>query len=149
DAINTWFHQMSGIEDLHGRVGHDRNRVEAEDMTADGYVPVAITPAETASNGKAMICRQASGCSLQMKITWPSGMYDVAVQYFDLRTGVSKYALSLNDKQIAAWNADDTLPPAVVRGKMDGQTSTRYTLRSVMLHSGDVLILYGIPDLEV
>ena len=40
------------------------------------------------------------------------------------------------------------LPPAVVWPLMDGQTSTRYTVRDVFLKPGDVLELTGIPDLE-
>ena len=37
DAIDDWFHQMSGIDDQQGRVGHHPNRVEAEAMELRGY----------------------------------------------------------------------------------------------------------------
>ena len=37
DAVNQWFYKMSGIADAKGRVGHDPDRIEAEDMQLDGY----------------------------------------------------------------------------------------------------------------
>lgn len=148
DAINNWFQRVSGIADVHGRVGYDPHRIEAEDMAATGYRPIDITPWETASGGKAMICDLPGGCSLHARISEPAGTYDVAVQYFDLRTGISHYQLSVNDREVARWAADDTLPPAVVRAQMDGQTSTRYTAHGVALKPGDMLELRGTPDLR-
>jgi alpha-glucuronidase len=56
DAICDWFHRMSGIPDAKGRVGHHPNRIEAEAMKLDGYVVTDVTPWETASAGKAVIC---------------------------------------------------------------------------------------------
>ena len=149
DAINTWFHTISGIDDAQGRVGHDANRIEAEGMKAVGYTPVDITPPETGSGGKAMVCKQAAGCTLSTTVEKPAGTYDVAVQYFDLRTGVSHYTLSVNGKELVSWAADDVLPPAVVRPIMDGQTSTRFTMQGVVLKPGDVLTLKGVPDLRL
>lgn len=149
DAVNAWFLKMSGIPDKRGRVGHDSNRIEAESMQAVGYTPVDITPVETASGGRAMVCRIAAGCTLSTTLSKPAGTYDLAVQYFDLRTGVSHFELRLNGRQIAAFAADDTLPPAVVRPLLDGQTSTRYTIRDVALKPGDTLELHGAPDLTV
>jgi alpha-glucuronidase len=149
DAINTWFNRVSRIPDAQGRVGHDPNRIEAEDMTATGYKAAAITPAETASGGKAVICTQPSGCSLSTTLRYPAGKYDVAVQYFDLRTGVSQYSLWINNAQITCWQASDTLPPGAIHARMDGHTSTRFTARGVAINPGDHLELRGIPDLTV
>jgi alpha-glucuronidase len=146
DAINTWFHKASGIPDAQGRIGNDPNRIEAEDMVADGYKPIAITPAETASGGKAVICTQASGCSLSTTLHHPAGKYNIAVQYFDLRTGVSRYSLWVNNMQTAGWQASDALPPGAIHTRMDGHTSTRFTARGVVLHPGDHLVLRGTPD---
>jgi alpha-glucuronidase len=147
DAIDNWFHRISGIDDAQGRVGHDPNRIEAESMTAAGYQAVEPTPWETTSGGKAMVCRDAAGCTLTTKIDKPAGKYDIAVQYFDLRTGVSRYVLRVNGVEVAKWSADAVLPPAVVRPRMDGQTSTRYTAYNIALKPGDVLELQGFPDL--
>ena len=128
-------------------LGHDPNRVEAESMVADGYAVVEATPWETASGGKAVVCKQSS-CMLTTKVAGASGTYSVAVQYFDLRTGVSKYELMVNGKAVAEWKADDTLPPATVDRRLDGSTSTRFTLPGIELHPGDTIVLRGTPDGE-
>ena len=148
DAIDSWFHRISGIEDAKGRVGYDANRIEAEAMKAVGYAPVDVTPWETASGGKAVECKEASGCALSTTVEKPAGMYDVAVQYFDIWRGVSSYELRVNGNAVASWKADDTLPPAQPDAHLDGQTSTRFTARHVALKRGDVLELRGVPDLR-
>ena len=94
DAIDSWFQRMSGINDAQGRVGHDPNRIEAEEMKAVGYVSADVNPWETASGGKAMICRGPAACTLSAPVNKPAGEYDVAVQYFDTWGGVSKYELA-------------------------------------------------------
>ena len=114
-------------------------------MVSDGYTVVEATPWETASGGKAVVCKQSS-CTLTTHVAGASGRYSVAVQYFDLRTGVSKYELLLNGKSVAQWKADDVLPPAVVDRRLDGHTSTRFTLPDIELHTGDTLALRGTPD---
>ena len=148
DAINDWFHRISGIDDAQGRVGHHPNRIEAEAMKTGGYQTVDVTPWETASGGKAVECHEANGCTLTATIDKPAGTYDVAVQYFDIWGGVSTYTLSVNGAAVAAWTADDKLPPAQPDPHLDGQTSTRRTIRHVALKPGDVLELRGVPDLR-
>jgi alpha-glucuronidase len=145
DAVDQWFQKISGIDDVLHRVGHDPYRVEAESMATDGYTAVEATPWETASNGKAVVCRQST-CTLTTHFTGANGPHSIAVQYFDLRTGVSKYELLLNGKSIAMWRADATLPPATVDSKLDGSTSTRFTLPRIELHPGDTIVLRGTPD---
>ena len=146
DAIDQWFQQISGINDAQHRVGHDPNRIEAESLHADGYMHVEVTPWETASAGKAVICKEALGCSLTMLFQRAAGRYNIAIQYFDLRTGVSTFSLLLNGKSIAQWKADATLPPAAVDRRLDGHTSTRFTLPNIELHTGDTIMLRGVPD---
>ena len=149
DAINNWFHRISGIDDAQGRVGHDPNRIEAESMKTGGYQAVDVTPWETASGGKAVECHEAKGCTLATTLEKPAGTYDVAVQYFDFWEGVSSYTLSVNGTAVATWKADDKLPPAQPDPHLDGQTSTRRTFRHVALKPGDVLELRGVPDLRI
>lgn len=149
DAINSWFHRASGVDDAKGRVGHDPNRIEAETMRAVGYTAVEPSPWETTSGGKAVVCKESVGCTLTATIDRPPGKYDIAVQYFDLRTGISHFTLSVNGGEAGTWAADDLLPPAVVRPKLDGQTSTRYTLHGVSLKPGDMLEVRGVPDLTL
>ena len=149
DAVNDWFHRISGIDDTRGRVGHHPNRIEAESMISDGYTSVDVDPWETASGGKAVVCKVAAGCTLTSKLTQAAGSYDVAIQYFDLRTGVSQFDLLVNGRSVATFAADASLPPAVVRPHLDGQTSTRFTAHNVSIHPGDTLELRGKPDLTV
>src|SRR5579883_3222558 len=98
DAVNQWFYKMSGIADVKGRVGHDPNRIEAEDMQLEGYRQAEATPWETASGGKGIECSGPSACTASMTLNRAAGRYDVAVQYFDYRHGVSTYDLYLNGK---------------------------------------------------
>jgi alpha-glucuronidase len=148
DAIDNWFQRISGIADAKGRVGHDPQRIEAEDMKAVGYETVDVTPRETASGGKAVECHDANGCTLTTTLDKPTGAYDIAVQYFDIWPGVSTYTLSVNGAEIARWKGDNTLPPAMPDAHLDGEDSTRYTAHDVALKPGDVLELKGVPDLR-
>jgi alpha-glucuronidase len=146
DAVDQWFQRISGIPDKLGRVGHFPGRIEAESMQADGYTTVEATPWETASDGKAVECNRPIACTLTTKLDRPAGIYNIAVQYFDLRTGVSQYELLVNDKPVAHWIADAILPPAVVDKLLDGSTSTRFTVHGITLKPGDTLTLRGTPD---
>jgi alpha-glucuronidase len=142
DAVTEWFLKMSGIPDRQGRVGHYPNRIEAESMQAVGYKPVAVVPWETASGGEAVICSGAPVCSLTTRLNRPAGTYSIAVQYFDLNNGKSSYQLLLDGKPVASWKADRSLPSS----KLDGHTSTRFTVPSIALAPGDALTLRGTPD---
>jgi alpha-glucuronidase len=149
DAINDWFHHISGVDDAQGRVGHHPNRIEAESMKTGGYQTAEVTPWETGSGGKAVECHDAKGCTLTTTLDKHAGTYDVAVQYFDIWGGVSTYTLSVNGSTIATWKGDDKLPPAQSDSHLDGQTSTRRTFRHVALKPGDELELRGVPDLQL
>ena len=146
DAVDVWFQTISGTPDKLGRVGHTPNRIEAEAMQADGYTPVPGDPTETASGGQAVVCQRATPCTLTTTLDRPAGTYDIAVQYYDLRSGVSHFELLLNNQPIAHWAADATLPPATMDRRLDGSTSTRYMLPApVALKPGDILTLRGTP----
>ena len=148
DAVTRWFQRISGIPDKFSRVGHYPDRLIASEMVSEGYTAVEVTPWEAASNGKAGECQLTSGCTLTAKLDRPAGTYDIAVQYFDLRTGASHFELLLNGNAIAHWVADATLPPAVVDKNLDGSTSTRFTAHNIELKPGDKLTLQAIPDGE-
>jgi alpha-glucuronidase len=149
DAIDNWFEKISEIPDDEGRVRHNPYRIDAEDMKANGYVPVEVHPWETASGGKAVICPGPQACTLSTVIHRPAGEYDIAVQYFDLWGSVSHYELRVNRKSVASWDADDTLPPAQPDPHLDGQDSTRFTAYGVMLKPGDLLELHAVPGTAV
>ncbi len=141
DAVTEWFTKMSGIPDALGRVGHYPGRIEVESMELDGYKPVDVTPWETASGGKAVIC-DLSECAVQTTWDKADGWYDIAVQYFDLLHGHSRFSLSIAGNEVDHWVADDTLPS----DKLNGSTSTRITLDNVAIHRGHTLRVTGWPD---
>ncbi len=146
DAVTRWFQKQSSIPDKQGRVGNYPNRIEAEDMTAEGYTPIDVKPWETASNSKAAVCNQPTGCTLTTTIDKPAGTYNITVQYFDFWSGKSHFTLDLNGKPIGNWIADDTLPPARAENQPNGDTSTRITFPNITLKPGDTLTLHGTPD---
>ncbi len=111
DAVNDWFYKMSGIADIKNRVGNHPGRIEAESMHLDGYTATEVTPWETASGGKAILCKEKR-CTAALQFAQPDGLYDVAVQYFDLNNGASHFHLLLNGASVAEWTADDSLPSA-------------------------------------
>jgi alpha-glucuronidase len=141
DAITRWFTKESGIPDALGRVGHYPGRIEAESMQLNGYTVVNVTPWETASGGKAVICNLPA-CSVQTTWDKPDGWYNIAVQYFDLLHGNSQFSLSVAGDQVEHWTADDTLPGET----LNGSTSTRITLNRVAIHRGDIISVTGQPD---
>jgi len=141
DAVSNWFLRKSGIPDAKGRVGSYPDRVEAESMQLHGYTPVDVTPWETASGGKAIICREAE-CSVETSFAGAAGRYRISVEYFDFHNGVSKYELMLNGQLLAHWNASGTLPT----DEMNGSTSIRYLVpEAVILKPGDRLEIAGHP----
>ena len=168
DAICDWFFRMSGIPDSKGRVEHHPNRIEAESMKLDGYVVTDVTPWETASGGKAIICPEsATTCSASFRfhgegtrapgrVNVGAGLrpahashagesrdrYDLDVEYFDQANGESHFRVLVNGKQIDAWIANGNYPS----DKPDGSTSTRRVIRRVMLRPGDQIRIEGVPD---
>ena len=146
DAVNQWFDKISDIPDRRGRVGHYPGRIEAESMQLDGYTPVVPTPWESASGGKAVECLRTAACSLSVRLNEIAGIYNITIQYFDLRSGASHFEFFLNDQPVSHWAADQLLPPAVADPKLDGSTSTRFVIQNVKLNPGDTLTLRGTPD---
>jgi alpha-glucuronidase len=146
DAVTAWFQHISGIPDKLGRVGHYPDRIEAEAMQADGYTTVDVSPWETASGGKAVVCNRQAACTLTTKPGRPAGSYSIAVRYFDLRTGNAQYELLLNGKSLAHWTANASLPPAAVDPHLDGSTSTLFSVSDVRLKPSDTLTLRGTPN---
>jgi alpha-glucuronidase len=94
DEINDWFHRISGVPDALGRVGHHSERIEAEAMALTGYEVVDVTPWESASGGKAVVCGQEfRTCTAKLNFTGAGAWYEFDVEYFDQNNGVSKFRL--------------------------------------------------------
>ena len=141
DAVTRWFTKESGIPDALDRVDHYPGRIEAESMTLTGYTVVPVTPWETASDGKAVICNLPQ-CAVQTTWTGSDGWYDISVQYFDLLHGHSRFSVSIADHEVDHWIADDTLPGET----LNGSTSTRRSRDHVAIHHGDSVQVTGWPD---
>lgn len=141
DAVCNWFERTSHIEDARGRVGHHRGRIEAEAMSLDGYVVTSVTPWETASGGKAVIC-PAMRCTAATRFAGQRGRYDVSAEYFDQNNGAAQFELQVNGETAGRWTADMTLPT----NKLNGHSSTRHTVHGVELNSGDEIRIAGRPQ---
>ncbi|MGA7294751.1 MAG: alpha-glucuronidase family glycosyl hydrolase [Terriglobales bacterium] len=143
DAINDWFHQLSGVPDAKGRVGNHPDRIEAESMGLQGYVTVNVIPWEDASGGKAIECVQtAQPCAATFRFTGSSGWYEVDVEYFDQNNGISKYQVFLGNQLVDEWLADLQLPAT----QPNGDSSTRHRIHGLALRPGDEIRIEGFPD---
>ena len=148
DAINEFYHNKSGISDALARVGYHPWRVEAEDMLLDGYKVVAVTPFETASDYFAIITtRNDTLGTATTALSFPSGKYDVAVNYFDLAGGRAHWEVFLNDVSVGGWRGtnEDRLGHATST-RLDGHSATRITFPRIEITKGDVLKIVGTPD---
>lgn len=143
DAVCDWFYRTSGIRDAGGRVGHYPDRTEAESMQLQGYVPVDVEPAESASGGKAVECPTLGQvCTASFQFNGSPGRYEMDVQYFDQSNGNSKFRVFVGAQLVDAWVADDDLPSA----EIGGDTSTRRQISGIALRPGDEIRIEGTPD---
>ena len=146
DSVNNFYLAKCNIADEKNRV--HPFRIEAEDMQLFGYRVVPVTPAEAASGGKAIITESNKGYGIaQKELNFPSGVYDIAVNYYDHLGGRSKYEIFLRDKSIGTWKGDleDKLGHDF-SGRLDGHSATRIYFRGVEVKRGDVLKIIGWPE---
>ncbi|KAL2266730.1 hypothetical protein VTJ83DRAFT_6082 [Remersonia thermophila] len=151
DSINNFYFNKSSIPDELGRVGRHPYRIEAEAMTLDGYVPYAVSPFEAASGTRCIVTRTNSTRATASTVlrNVKTGVYDVAVNYYDMAHGNSTWELYVGSQRIGRWKGDHEY----ILGKapspyIDGQTATRITFRDVRIRKGDVLKVVGTPDGE-
>jgi alpha-glucuronidase len=144
DAICNYFLRESGIADAKGRAGHFPNRIEAEAMELQGYVPVDVTPWENASGGKAIECTRQQGCSASFLFSRSAGRYFLYVLYFDQKNGESKYRVFVGDKIVDQWVASGQLPAT----KIGGDSAVRRRIDGVELHPGERIRIEGSADRE-
>ncbi|MGB8259492.1 MAG: alpha-glucuronidase family glycosyl hydrolase [Terracidiphilus sp.] len=157
DAIVQYFLKLSGIPDDKGRAGHHPNRLEAEDAKLTGYKIIDVQPWEDASGGKAVSCEAPQilnrkgttkpFCTAEWTWTGKDGMYDIAVQYFDLHPGAAKFFWAHNGKleigpRGQIWTADAELPSALPHG----DNSTRHLVREVWLTTGQTIGIEAEPN---
>jgi alpha-glucuronidase len=145
DAVTGYFFSKSGLIDEHGRVGNHPYRIEAEDMELDGYNIIDVVPVETASGGKAVAT--TNGGSVKTVIDFDSGVYDIAVNYYDHEGGKSQWELFINERSIGEWTGDmEDVMLHKTSGGINGCSATRITFNGVSVNKGDVLKITGQPD---
>ncbi|KAF7595393.1 hypothetical protein BBP40_006387 [Aspergillus hancockii] len=148
DAINNFYWNLSGIADEKGRVGDHPWRVEAESMSLDGYDVYDVGPFEAASKYKAIVTTSNSTTgTAETRLEFPSGTYDLGVNYYDMYGGKSQWTVYINDRVVGRWdgNNEDVLGhnPSIY---IDGHSATRITFRDVSIRKGDQLKIIGVPD---
>ncbi|KAE8846735.1 hypothetical protein HRS9122_03642 [Pyrenophora teres f. teres] len=145
DAINEFYHNLSGIPDEAKRVGSHPYRIEAENMTLNGYKAVAVHPSETASGRKAIVTVSNNSTGIaSTKVAFASGKYDVAVNYFDFIGGKARYKLELGNRTVGSWigDSEDKLGYAPST-HLDGNSATRITFRDVEVEQGEEVRITG------
>ncbi|KAJ6274615.1 putative alpha-glucuronidase A [Bipolaris maydis] len=145
DAINEFYFNLSRIPDEAKRVGNYPYRIEAESMTLQNYKVVAVKPFETASGFKGIVTTSNGTTGVaKAKVPFASGRYNVAVNYWDMIGGRSKYQLSLGNRTVGLWTGDleDKLghAPSVY---LDGHSATRITFRNVWVERGEEVRISG------
>ncbi|KAK2747840.1 hypothetical protein FQN55_004716 [Onygenales sp. PD_40] len=148
DSISNFYFNKSGIADEKGRVGNYKYRIEAEDMDLDGYEPYVVSPFEAASGALAIVTSSNSTTgTASTKLKFPSGRYDLAVNYYDMAIGRSEWEVYLNDRLVGKWegNSEYVLGHAP-SPYIDGHSATRITFHDVKVRQGDVLKIVGRPD---
>jgi alpha-glucuronidase len=143
DAIDNWFHRISGVDDKQGRVGHHPHRTEAELMRLRGYEVFEPASWESASGGKAVTCpEKANSCSAETGFSGESGRYEIGIEYFDVSDGVCQFRVFVNGKVIDSWRADQLLPGR----EPSADSSVRRRINGLQLRNGDVIRVEGYPD---
>ena len=111
DAICNWFARTSGIPDRLGRVGHYPNRVEAESMTLQGYVPLPMSHRRKVLH-KARLSnarrRSSRAPPLLSSLAIPAFMMSTFATSIN-RTAISRFRVYLDNKLIAEWHAGSAL----------------------------------------
>ncbi|KAM0482035.1 hypothetical protein ACHAPX_003369 [Trichoderma viride] len=148
DSVNNFYYAKCGIKDEHNRVGNHAWRIEAEDMVLEGYKVIPVTPFEAASGGKAIATIPGADVgTATCTVAFPSGTYNIAINYYDHLGGRSQYQVFLDERLIGAWAGDlqDKLSHDF-SDRIDGHSATRITFNGVEVKTGDSLKIVGRPD---
>lgn len=148
DSIVNFYYNMTSIPDENGRVMNHPYRIEAEDMELEGYEVFDVNPFEAASGYQGiMTVNNNTIGTAKATLTFDSGTYNLAVNYFDVIGGRAHWQVSLNNRTVGEWtgNMEDTLGHAP-SSLPDESAATRITFKGVDVQKGDVLKIVGTPD---
>ncbi|KAJ5642833.1 alpha-glucuronidase A [Penicillium lividum] len=154
DSICNFYLAKCGISDEHHRVGSYKWRVKAQDMQLSGYKVVPITPFEAAFGGHAIITESNNAPGIATwAVTFPVGVYNIAVNYYDHLGGTSQYQLFLGSEGSSEKRLIGNWAGSLGKHLLhdfsdlrDGHSATRIYFRGVQVHEGDVLTIVGTPD---
>ncbi|KAH8602459.1 glycoside hydrolase superfamily [Bisporella sp. PMI_857] len=148
DAINHYYWNLSSIPDEAKRVGNHPYRIEAESLVLSGYEVVKVTPFETASNYTAIVTSSSStGGVVSTTLNFPSGTYNIAVNYFDHAGGQSHWQTYINNQPLGEWYGNlENILGHFPSSHIDGHSATRITFQNVKIRRGDVLKIVGTPN---
>jgi alpha-glucuronidase len=150
DSITEFYHNLSSIPDEVGRVGNHPYRIEAEAMQLTNYKSYAVSPFHTASgrtHSAIVTSSNTTTGTATANVTFATGVYNVAVNYYDMIGGRAEYQLSINNRTIGTWkgNLEDRLGHAP-SSYLDGHSATRITFRNVTVAQGSTVKVVGRPD---
>lgn len=148
DSISNFYWNKSSIPDEAGRVGNYKYRIEAEDMTLNGYKVVDVDPFEAASGYRAIVTSSnTTAGTATTTVDFESGTYTLAVNYFDVIRGKCSYTAYINDEVVGQWkgNGEEKLGhwPSEF---LDGHSAIRVSFPGVKVTKGDTLRIVGTPD---
>ncbi|KAI9897411.1 hypothetical protein N3K66_007267 [Trichothecium roseum] len=147
DAINEFYRNLSGIPDELDRVRNHPWRLEAEDMTLEGYRPVSVSPTETASRYTAIVTTGTGTGTASVDVPFDDGSYDLAINYFDITGGSATYQVSINGELVGEWKGDAEYKLGKFPSEyLDGHSAIRITFNNVKVRKGDKLVVKGIAD---
>lgn len=148
DSISEYFYSLSNIQDAWNRVGNHPYRIEAENMLLNGYMTYVVTPFHTASKFTAIITSSnTTAGTATTEVPFDTGIYDIAVNYYDTFDGISKYQLDIGNQTVGRWMGDNENKLGHEPSRyLDGHTATRITFRGVKVYKGDMVRITGHPD---
>jgi alpha-glucuronidase len=148
DSINYFYYNLSHIPDEAGRVGNHTWRVEAEDMTLDGYKFIWNYPPETASAWTAiMTASNITAGTATWKVDFPTGKYNLAINYYDMIHGQATWAVHLGSRLLGSWKGDNDLRLGNSKSEFpDGHSACRITFPGIDINKGDILKIIGTPN---
>lgn len=145
DAISEFYRNLSSIPDQLNRVRNHPYRIEAEEMELSGFTIVDVSPTECASKYKA-IATNGTGTATT-KLNFPSGKYNLAINYFDVMGGVASYDVLLNGKSLGTWKGDsENYLGHDFSSFLDCHSAIRVNFEGVKISRGDKLTIKGTGD---
>lgn len=147
DCVNNYYYNMTGIPDQQERVENHPWRVEAEDMELDGYKVYQVNPFETASGANAIVTTSnTTQGTASATLDFPSGTYDLAINYFDMWGGISQYEIWVGGKKLGNWAGDhEGKLSHQMSSYLDAHSASRKTFHNVKIQKGDTVRIVGTP----